>query len=81
MRGLKESGLGPVGVCKGTPLKTEQLGFEQRLGDRRTVDVHKRPSLPGSHAMDDPGDESLTRAGFTLDEHGRDAPASRLTRR
>jgi hypothetical protein len=76
--GLKEAGLSPAGIRKRAPLKAEQLGFQQRLRDRRTVDVHKWAALPGPHPMDEPGYEPLAGAGFALDEHRREASASRL---
>ncbi len=78
VRGLKQARLGPVGVREGSPLEAEQLGFQQRLRDRRAVDVHEGAALPGPHAMDEPGHEPLAGAGFALDEHRREAPTSRL---
>jgi hypothetical protein len=78
VRGLKEAGLGPAGVGKGTLLEAEQLGFEERLRDRRTVDGHKRAAPSGPQAMDEPGHEPLAGASFTLDENRREAPANLL---
>ena len=78
VRGLKEAGLGPASVGKGTLLEAEQLGFEERLRDRRTVDGHKRAAPSGPQAMDEPGHEPLAGASFTLDENRREAPANLL---
>ena len=78
VRGVKEAGLGVAGVGEGAPLVAEQLGFEQRLRDRRTVDVHKGAAPPGPHAMHEPGDEPLAGAGLALDEDRGEAPARRL---
>src|SRR4029453_3764723 len=38
---LKESRLRAVGVRERAPLVAEQLGFEERLGNRRPVEVQK----------------------------------------
>ena len=39
MRDLQQSGLGLSGVGKRATLEPEELGFEQRVGNRRAVDV------------------------------------------
>ena len=72
VRRLKEAGLGAVGIGEGPPLEAEELGLEQRLGDRRTVDVHEGPTAAGAVAMEQAGDQALAGAGVTLDQDGRE---------
>jgi len=78
VRGLKEARFGAPGVGEGAPLEAEQLGFEQRLRDRRAVDVHKGAAPPGPPAMHEPGDEALAGAGFALDQNRGEPPTRRL---
>ena len=47
----------------------EQLGLEQRLGERRTIDGHEGARRPRAARMDGAGGELLARAGLTCDEH------------
>ena len=79
--GLKESGLGSVGVREGAPLEAEQFGFEQRLRDPRTVDVHEGAARSRPQTMHEPGHEPLARARFALDQNRREAPAGLLALR
>ena len=52
-------------------LVTEELGLEQRLGERRAVDRHEgRRGRAASAAWTSPRDELLARAGLAGDEHG-----------
>ena len=52
-------------------LEAEDLGFEQRVGNRRAVDVHERGLRTWAHLVNHARDETLARARFTLDEHRR----------
>ena len=45
----------------------EQFALDQRIGDRRTIDCHKRPVSPRSIKMDGPCEEFLPCAAFALD--------------
>ena len=72
VRSLKEPGLGAVGIGEGPPLEAEQLGLEQRLGDRRAVDVHEGTTAAGAVAMEQAGDQALAGAGVTLDQDRRE---------
>ena len=49
----------------------EQLGFEQRLGQRRAVDAHERRRGARALIVDQPDDELLAGAALAVDEHGR----------
>ena len=55
----------------GALLVTEQLGLEQRLGDGATVDGYEGARLSRAVRMDGLGEEFLTGAALTLDEHRR----------
>ena len=50
-------------------LDPEQLRFEQRLDDRRTVDGDERPLVPPTELVNLAGDELFARAALALDEH------------
>src|SRR6185295_12438880 len=50
--GLEEPDLGAAGVGERAPLVAEQLALEQRLGDRRAVEVDERPPGPWTEAME-----------------------------
>ena len=77
MRGLEEAGLGLAGVGECPALEAEQLGLEQRLRDRRAVDVHELPGGARTEAVDEPGDETLAGPGLALQEDRRE-PAARV---
>ena len=68
VRGLDEPGLGDARVREGAALVTEELGLEQRLGNRGAVDVDERARATGPGLVDGPGQESLARAGLAEDE-------------
>src|SRR4030095_7577822 len=71
VRGLEEPGLGAPRVGEGTALEAKQLSLEQRLGDRRAVDVDEWRPGSGATIVEDTGDDALARPGLALDEHGR----------
>ena len=52
----------------------EQLGFEQRIGQSRTVDCNEGPFAPRAEIMDRAGRQFLSGAGFAGDEDGRVHP-------
>src|SRR4029453_3448772 len=68
---LKESRLRAGGVRERAPLVAEQLGFEERLGNRRTVEVHKWGVCTRSGAVYYPPQQSLAGPGFTADQDRR----------
>src|SRR5262249_15473162 len=67
---LEASLLGPGRSRKGTLLIAEELGFEQRLWERRAVDGHERPGAAWRAVMDGARHTLLARATLALDEHG-----------
>ena len=68
---LEEPDLGAAGVRERPALVTEQLPFEQRLGDRRAVEVDERAAGPRAEAVQEPRDQPLTGSRLALDEDGR----------
>ena len=78
VRGLEQPGLGPARIGEGAPLVAEQLGLEQRLGDRRAVDVDEGAARARARAMDHAGDEALAGAGLALEQDRRGPPAALL---
>ena len=70
-RQLEASGLLPVGPGEGAALVTEQLGFEQRVGQRRAVDRHERAVGARTAVVDGTGDQLLPRPALPGDQHGR----------
>ena len=69
VRGLEQTGLRLARLGEGAALVAEQLGLEQRLRDRRAVDVDERPAGPGAHAVEEPRHQPLAGAGLAGDEH------------
>ena len=70
-RGLEQAGLGLTRAGEGAALPTEQLGLEQRLGNRRTVDVDERPAGTDTGAVDRRRDQSLAGSGLSEKKNGR----------
>jgi hypothetical protein len=70
-RGLEETGLGLTRVGEGAALPAEQLGLEERLRDRRAVDIDERPAGPDTGAVDRRGDQPLAGSGLSEKENGR----------
>src|SRR5262249_36743031 len=56
MRGLEEPRSRDDGAAEGASLVAEQLAFEDRLGQRRTVDLHERRVDTSGAAMDRVGE-------------------------
>ena len=71
MCGLEEPGLGAPGVREGPALEAEELSFEKRFGDGRTVDVNEGPAGTGAELVDQVGDQSFTRSRLALDQDRR----------
>src|SRR5262249_6559580 len=71
-RGLLDApGLGRQRARERPALVPEELGLEEILGQRRTVDRHERPVLPRRGAVHEARDDLLARARLALDEDGR----------
>ena len=66
---LKQAGLGAVGVREGAALEAEQLGLEEPIRNRRTVDIHERAVPAGAVAVEEAGREPLARARLPLQEN------------
>ena len=56
---------------EGALLVPEELGLEQRLGERGAVHRHERPVAAAARAVDALGDHLLAGAALAGDEHGR----------
>jgi hypothetical protein len=69
----EQAGLGLPRVGEGSALEAEHLGFHERFGNGRAVDVHERPAGAGPLPVQGAGDEALARAGLTKQENGRHA--------
>src|SRR5438128_1472886 len=48
----------------------EELGLEHALGERAAIDRYERPGRSRARGVDGPGDELLSGAGLSLDQHG-----------
>src|SRR4029453_8273044 len=51
------------------PLVPEELGLQQRLGERTAVHAHERTILPRGQLVQRLGDQLLTGPGLAEDEH------------
>ncbi len=60
-----------VGAREGAALVTEELGLEQRLGQRRAVHLHERRLRAAREAVHQSGDDLLPGAGLSGHEHRR----------
>jgi hypothetical protein len=79
VRRLEQSHLGLTGIGERTALEAEELGLQQRLGNRAAVDVHERTGGSRARAMDRRGEEPLARPRLTKDQDRRQ-PARRPCR-
>src|SRR5207244_30333 len=70
VRRLEEPDLVAVGAGEGAADVAEELGLEERLGERRAVDREERRRAPRAVEVDRLRDELLPRAGLALDQHG-----------
>ena len=77
MSDLQQAGLGLPGIGERAAFEPEELGFEQRVGNRRAVDVDERRIRARTHLVDDVGDKPLAGPCFTLDQHRRQASLRR----
>ena len=71
---LEQARLGAAGVGERPALEAEHLGLQQRVGDRRAVDVHEGAVRARAGAMDHPREQPLAAAGLALDEDRRQPP-------
>jgi hypothetical protein len=62
MRGLDQTPLGGARIGEGATLEAEQLGLQEGLGNRRTVDVDERTASARPRAVKQIGDQPLARA-------------------
>ena len=70
VRDLELPGLAGVGAGERPLLVAEQLGLEQRLGNRRTVDRDKRSVGPIAVRMKRTREQFLARPALTSKQHG-----------
>ena len=68
---LDLAGFGLLRARERAALVAEELRLEQLLGEGGTVQGHERPAAAGRCPMDVPGDDFLSRAGFTGDQNRR----------
>ena len=68
---LEQAGLVAHRPGEGAADVAEQLGFEQRLGQRRAVDRHERRRRARALIVDHPDDELLAGAALAVDQDGR----------
>ena len=78
VRGLEEAGLRLPGIGERAALEAEQLGLEQRLGNRPAVHVDELPAGARAQAVDQPSDETFSRPGVTLEQDRGEPPAGVL---
>ena len=71
VRLLEHAAPGPDRAGEGAPRVAEELGLEERLGDRGAVHGHERLVPAAARDVDRPRDELLAGAGLPGDEHGR----------
>ena len=69
-RQLEAPGLLPVRPGEGAALVAEQLGLEQRVGQRRAVDRHEGAVGARAGVVDGAGDQLLPRPALPGDQHG-----------
>jgi len=69
VRGLHQPGAAGTGAGEGAFLVSEELGFDQRLGDRCAVDGNHRRLGALRKIVQGAGDQFLAGTGLTLDEH------------
>jgi hypothetical protein len=74
VRHLQKAGFSLARVGERTALESEQLGFEQRIGDRGAIHVYERQRRARPGLVDQLRDESLACAGLALNQHRRQPP-------
>src|SRR5262245_17381743 len=68
---LELSELPLVGSGERAPLVAEQLGLDERLGDRRGIDGDERPVAPRALMVDSARHQLLASTALAGDQHGR----------
>ena len=68
--GREPAGFVFLGVGERPPDVSEELGFDEGLGDGAAVDPDEWSVAARPHVVDRPGDQLLAGAGFALDENG-----------
>src|SRR5688572_13794264 len=68
--GLEQAGLRLMGARKSTTLESEELRFEQGLGEGRAVEPNERTARARRALMERLGIDVLADAGLTEDENG-----------
>src|SRR5262249_747164 len=74
---LEQAELAMPGVRESPSLEAEQLGLEQRLGYRRTAQLHHGRLSARAGTMEEACQEPLARARFSLQEYGGRTARSR----
>ena len=69
VRGLKEPGLRLPGVGERAALETEQLGFEQAVGNGRAAHIDEWAVAPRAFTVDQPREQTLACARFALQQY------------
>src|SRR5262245_10841086 len=72
MSELQQTGLGLLCVGERAALEPEQLRFEQRVGNRRAVDVDESRVSARTGLVNEMRDQSLAGAGLALDQDRRE---------
>ncbi len=80
MRELNEPRLGLARIREGPALVAEELGFEERVRNRRAVDVDERGTRARARSVQGPRDEALARAGLAAQKDRRGARRGRGAR-
>jgi hypothetical protein len=71
VRAFEHTFAGAQRAREAATLVAEQLGFDERRGDRRAVDRDERLARARTHRMDGLGDELLAAAALAADQDGR----------
>jgi len=74
MRHLQQAGLGLLRIGEGATLEAEQLRLEQRVWNRRAIDIHERRRGPRTQFVNQTCDEPFTGTGFAGDQNRRQTP-------
>jgi hypothetical protein len=79
MGGLEEAGLCVARVREGPALESKQLGLEERFRNRRAVDVDEGLTGARATSVDEPGEQSLSRARLPGEQDGGHPTPAMLT--
>src|SRR5262249_60210866 len=72
---LEQAGLRRLRVRIGAALVAEELGLEERRGNRSAIDLDERPGTPLALVVDGAGDHFLAHARLPADQHRGGRPA------